>query len=130
MAKMVVWSASSRFSPHFRNMALRDLRRSVPWARNSGFKALDGIIAIPSRNKSRMYGQMEDEKIDRTILQKTSGLYEIKLLRQHDSRGQVPLVGNGDKQLGYISLGEHRRKWSRERDMRCAANVFQCFNDP
>ena len=110
-------------------MALRDLRRSVPWARNSGFKALDGIIAIPSRNKSRMYGPIEGKK-DRTILQKTSGLYEIKLLRQHDSRGQVPLVGNGDKQLGYISLGEHRRKWSRERDMRCAANVFQCFNDP
>lgn len=76
-----------------------------------------------------MYGPIEGEKIDRTILQKTSGLYEIKLLRQHDSRGQVPLVGNGDKQLGYVSLGEHRRKWSRERDMRCAATVFQCFND-
>ena len=129
MAKMVVLSTNSQFSPHFRNKALQDLRQAVPWARNSEFKALDGIIATPSRNKSRMYGPIEGKK-DRTILQKTSGLYEIKLLRQHDSRGQVPLVGNGNKQLGYISLGEHRRKWSRERDMRCAANVFQCFNDP
>ena len=62
MAKMVVLSTNSQFSPHFRNKALQDLRQAVPWARNSEFKALDGIIATPSRNKSRMYGPIEGKK--------------------------------------------------------------------